>query len=193
MKDFRDDLLKLLLDHVGEFVDIAPLVDKYCGEGNTFDDGDNTKVKCRLNVNLHLRELKELGWINMTTQGGLSTSHRMNHDIGKREFTLNYPVKIRMTTKGELEYKALTKQNTQPVTNIQNFGNNSGIAIQGSDFSEADFLPKIKPTITPSVPDQNTAGKISLWRKVKKEVWAIIIGVLIIVIGGYILWKLGWI
>jgi len=191
MKDFRDELLKLLLDNVGEFVDITHLVDKYCGEGNTFDDGDETKVRCRLNINLHLRELKELGWINST--GELSTGHHMNHQIGKREFILDHRVKARMTTKGELEYKALTKQETPVVTNIQNIGTNSGVAIQSSDFSEANFLPITNPIITPSVPENKTAGKISLWRKVKKEIWVIFIGVVIMVVGTYIVWKLGWI
>ena len=113
MKDFRDELLELLLANVGEFIDIQPMVDKYCGEGNIFDNGDDTKIKCRLNINLHLRELKEMGWINMTTQGGLSTGHSFNQDIGKRQFIIDHQVKVRMTTKGEIEYKK-SKQIGEP-------------------------------------------------------------------------------
>ena len=113
MKDFRDELLELLLANVGEFIDIQPLVDKYCGKGNTFDEGDETKVKCRLNINLHLRELKEMGWILMTTQGGLGTGHSFNHALGKRQFILDNQVKVRMTTKGEIEYKK-AKHDPQP-------------------------------------------------------------------------------
>ena len=111
MKDFRDELLELLLAHVGELNDITPLVDKYCGAGNEFEDGDQTKIKCRLNINLYLRELKEMGWINITSE--LSTGHHMNHQTGKREFLLDYQVRARMTTKGEIEYKK-SKQIDEP-------------------------------------------------------------------------------
>ena len=154
MKDFRDDLLELLIANVGEFIDIQPLVDKYCGEGNIFDNHDDTKIKCRLNINLHLRELKEMGWINMTSQGGLSTAHSFNHDIGKRQFILDHQVKVRMTTKGEIEYKK-SKQIDEPriyhdnsitvgrdLTGIASTGNVSGDLTNNADDKESKSINK---------------------------------------------------
>lgn len=191
MKDFRDELLKLLLDNVGEFVDITHLVDKYCGEGNTFDDGDDTKIKCRLNINLHLRELKDLGWINMTTQGGLSASHKMNHDIGKRQFTLDYPVKVRMTTNGEIGYKAMIKQETPSVTNIQTIGVSNGIAAQQFDLKNLDAA--FQPTTNPPIVQNTEAAKHGIITSIGKWILNHIVAVIIAgLILAFIIYKLGW-
>lgn len=190
MKEFRDELLELLHTNVGEFIEITPLVVKYCGASNEFNNGDKIIINCRLNINNYLQELKEMGWINVT--GILSTSHMMNHRTGKREFTIDYPVKARITTKGELEYKALTNQAKQVVTNIQNIGANSGVIIQGTNSSDLVSLPITNTTITSKKNAKSSIEEISLWRKLKREFWKVIIGVIIIVIAAYIVWELGW-
>jgi hypothetical protein len=180
MKIFRDQLLELLLANVGEFVDLTTLIDKHCGVGNTFDNDDDTKIKCRLNVNLHLRELRDLGWINLNPQNGLSTSHSMNHEVGKRQFTLDYPVKARMTTKGEFEYKR-TKRESE-TSNIQNIGVNYGIAAQ---VSQLMTTPQIIKTTEES--HKGTLTSIGKW--MLNNIVAVIIAGLIL---AFIIYKLGW-
>ncbi len=192
MKEFRDDLLELLLAHVGEYIDITPLIDKYCGYGDEFESGDETKINCRLNINLHLRELKEMGWVNTT--GELNTGHHMNHQTGKREFILDYPVKVRMTMKGELKYKALTKQKNPTVTNIQHIGINSGAAIQGSTLFETDFQHSTNPTTVQNIETPSTGTKTSLGKFIINNiVWVIITTVIGGLIVGFLLYKFGWI
>ena len=115
MKDFRNELLEDLLAHSGEFIDIKYLTDKYCGEDNTFPPDDQSLIKCRLNVNLILRELTEMKWILLQPQWGLSSSHMLNHDTNRRYFTHEQPVKARLTTLGEVEYKK-SKQSTHQQT-----------------------------------------------------------------------------
>lgn len=195
MKDFRNELLELLYANSGEWVEVNPLLEKYCGTETSFDPDDHTLLDCRNNITNDLRELKnQMGWIYLHPEG-YNTGHQLNHETGKRQFLFNDVVRAKMTMKGELEYGKIKKEEVvvSPVTNIQNIGTNSGIAIHGSDFSEATFLPNTNPIITPNVPENKTTWKISLWRKVKKEVWVIIVGVIIMVIGTYIVWKLGWI
>lgn len=143
MREFRNDLLDMLLAE-GGFVDIKPLVNKYCGEENYFEDGDNTKVSCRLNINLVLRELKEMNWINTT--GDLSTGHHMNHEIGKREFILDYPVKARMTTTGEMEYNKIKKEQVKEKPSIQIGEGFSGVFIQDSDLRDSMIGNKVTHT-----------------------------------------------
>jgi len=105
MKDFRNELLEDLLTHSGEFIDIKYLLDKYCGEDNTFEPTDQSLIKCRLNINLVLRELKEMKWILLQPQWGLSSSHMLDHSTNRRYFTHEQSVKARLTTHGEIEYK----------------------------------------------------------------------------------------
>lgn len=113
MKGFKDELLEDLLNHSGEFVDIKYLTDKHCGEDNTFEPADQRLIKCRLNINLVLGELKEMKWILIQPQWGLSSSHMLNQDTNRRYFTHEQPVKVRLTTQGEIEYKKM-KQTAQP-------------------------------------------------------------------------------
>lgn len=115
MKDFRDELLEDLLAHSGEFIDIKYLTDKYCGEDTTFAPDDQSLIKCRLNINLVLRELVEMKWILLQPQWGLSASHKLNHDTNRRYFTHEQLVKARLTTLGEVEYKK-SKQLSNPQT-----------------------------------------------------------------------------
>jgi hypothetical protein len=189
MKAFRDELLELLVDNVGEFIEVSPLVDKYCGQGSTFDDGDETKIRCRQAINLHLRELKDLGWINLTPQNGLSTAHSMNHDIGKRQFSLDYAINARMTTKGEIEYKK-SKQEQAP-TNTQNIGVNYGIASQSSDLR--DLQAAFQPITTPHTVQNIATPKQGIMTSIGKWILDNIIGVIIAgLILGFIIYKLGW-
>lgn len=195
MKDLRDELLEYLFQHSGEMVDILFIVKR---KVNVDNDGICTQedINRLLSVNVVLRELERMDWINCYPKGGIMTaSTGVPTDPNKRKLLWPISLQARMTTNGELEYKKLKKEEQQPpsVTNIQNIGNNSGVAIQGSDFSEANFLPNTNPIITPNVEQNNTAGKMSLWTKLKKEVWSIVIGVIIILIGAYIVWKLGWV
>lgn len=177
MTGFRNELLELLLAHIGQFVELKELVAKYCGDGNMFEDGDYTKVNCRLNINLDLRELKGMGWINLTPQDGLSTSHRMNHGIGKREFTLDYNIKARMTTKGEVEYRRYKQENESQTRGVKIGDGFSGVFIQDSFLRESPIASNV--TQHPSTNAKASAISM-LWKfmdnPIVKVVLAIITG-----------------
>lgn len=134
MKDFRDELLEFLFVHSSENMDIKPLTDKYCGEDTTFDTYDETKPKCRLRINTVLRELKDMGWITLYPQGGMSTAHGYNQELNKRQFIMDETVRVRMTMTGEIEYKKLKQEPIPQVYNdnsIKVAGNLSGNANTG--------------------------------------------------------------
>lgn len=136
MKDFRNELLEDLLAHSGEFIDIKYLTDKYCGQEDTFHYQDETIVRCRLKLNLVLRELKDMGWIMLYPQGGMSTAHTYNRELDKRQFIIDEPLKARMTTQGEIEYKK-SKQIPLPQTyndnSINVAGDVSGVVTRGDN------------------------------------------------------------
>lgn len=113
MRDFRNELLEDLLANSGEFIEIKYLTDKYCGTQTEFDPHDTDISQCRLSINRVLRELKEMKWIDLYPSGGMSTAHSVNQAMGKRQFINDIPVKVRMTTQGEIKYKK-TRQKQQP-------------------------------------------------------------------------------
>lgn len=126
----------------------------------------------------------------------LNNFNRINEgDITNTLTTLdNWTIEAKLTMEEKEKMDKEEKSKEQPVTkNTLHIGTNYGVVAQDSDLSGADIRPKIKPVITPSIEINNTAGKTSLWTKFKKDAWAIIIGVVIMIIGGYILWRLGWI
>jgi hypothetical protein len=192
MKEFRNELLELLLASVGDFIDITDLLNKYCGIDNDFESDDETKIQRRLKINLHFRELKEMGWI--ITTGELSTAHHMNHQSGKREFSLDQKVKARMTTKGELEYNGFKKQEKTDTSQVTIGHQFSGVFINASDLYETDFRPILNSTTTYNSELSGTRPKTSLWKFILNNIiWVIITTVIGGLIVGYLLYKLGWI
>jgi len=192
MKNFRDELLQVLFDHAGDWIDLTQLVAKYCGEGNTFDNGDETKIKCRLNINLDLIELREkMEWINLSPQNGLSAAHKFNHDIGKREFILDYPVKARMTHRGQVEYKKSKESDIKH--NVHIGGDFTGVLLQNSDVSNTNFRPEINPANKQNIADKN----MSLWAKFKKLIFRNIEVIIGLVVAGllvaYLAYRFHWV
>jgi hypothetical protein len=190
MKDFRDDLLEQLLEHSGEYVDIMPIVEKHFGEIKTFESDDDTVPRNRLKINEILRELAQMNWIKVTPQNGFSNGHHMNHQIMKREYILDHPVKARMTTQGEIEYKKVKREQEQKLS-IHVSGDIVG-SIVGSHAHDLDFRPKINPTI-PAVAEPNKAGqKISLGKWIIKHIVPIIITICSGLLIAYLAYRFGW-
>ena len=189
MKDFRNELLELLLSHSTEFVDINHLTDKFCGEGSIYTE---EKSKSRLKVNLILRELAKMDWINLYPTGGLSTAHSFNQNSGQREFLHDQPVKARLTTHGEVEYKKSKQDTTPQVQNVQNIGTNYGNASQSHNSSDT-FLQAFQPTINPPTAPTTPATKDGIISSVGKWIFKNIIVVIIVtIISAFIIYKLGW-
>jgi len=190
MAAFRDELLEYLLRNSGQFVDIKELVHKQCGEDQTFEQNDQTLPRCRLNVNLVLRELNEMGWINLTPTNGLSTGHHLNHETNRREFIFDVPVKARLTTKGEIEYKQLIQPPPPPAGHTVVIGGNStGDILLHSQKSTTSLDFDHRPAETPQA---NTTNKKNIWASIGKwmldNIWKIVVGVAI----AFIAYKLGF-
>src|ERR1039457_6625633 len=103
MKEFKNELLEYLLEHSVEIVDLTPIIQKYCGIDNTFDQNDDTLIRCRLSVNRILIELDKMDWIYLMPKHGLFTGHRLNHETMRREFLIDEPVQAGFKTLGEIE------------------------------------------------------------------------------------------
>jgi hypothetical protein len=189
MKEFRKELLELLISHSGEFVDITHLTNKYCGE-NYFDTEE--KCNCRLNVNTILRELALMNWINLSPKSGISTMYSRNQETGIDEFTNDNPVKARLTTHGELEYKKSKQDTTPHVQNVQNIGTNYGNASQSSNSSDT-FLQAFQPTINPPiVPTTEATKQCTITSAGKWILKNIIVVIIVTVISAFIIYRLGW-
>ena len=188
MKEFRTELLELLISHYGEFISINYLTDKYCGEGSLYTEG---KCKKRLSANLVLRELAGMNWINLYPDGGLSTAHAYNQNSSLREFIQDEPIKARLTTYGEVEYKKTKQDNASQVHNVQNIRTNYGIAAQSSDLKnlQAAFHPIATPQIVQNIatPKQGIITSIGKW--VLDNIIGVIIAGLIL---GFLIYILGW-
>lgn len=194
MKEFRKELLELLYANSGDYVDINPIMEKYCGTETSFDTGDYSLVKCRNKISADLIELKsKMGWINLT-RDGYNTGHHLNHTTGKREFLFNDIIKAQMTMKGELEYGKMKKEETtvSPITNIQHIGTNSGVAIQSSVLDEAAFLPSTNPTTVQNIEAPRTGTKTSLGKFIMNNIVVIVVTVIAGLIVGFLLYKFGW-
>lgn len=194
MKEFRNELLELLYANTGKWIEVNPLLEKYCGTETSFAPDDHTLLNCRNNITADLRELKnQMGWIYLHPEG-YNTGHHLNHDTGKRQFLFNDVVKAKMTMKGELEYGKIKKEEAAlpPITNIQNIGTNSGVAIQGSALSEIDFRPSINPPTEQNIEAPKQGKNTSGGKLIKKR----IVEIIVMVIGGLILafliFKFGW-
>ena len=159
MKEFRDELLEELLAKSGEFIDIEHLLIKYCGEDRTFEPNDQTLIKCRLKMNLVLAELKKMEWILLDPQWGFSSSHKLDQYSNRRYYTLEMPVRVRLTTHGEIEYKK-SKQSSQPqtyhdnsihvgrdITGIANTGTVHNDIINNAEDTEAKSINKKSLTV----------------------------------------------
>ena len=190
MTEFREELLEYLLAHSGAFVDIQHLHNKYCGEGNTFEEGDETKSRCRGNLNMALNDLVKMDWIAIYPTSGFSISHRrMHQEYPLREFTNDIPVQVRLNTYGEIEYKKLKIQSLPQEPTIKvgdNFtGNLSGGNMTGNQSDFSTHLPA-------ETPQANTTKKASTIRKVVKwlleNLWKIILALII----AYLTYKLGF-
>jgi hypothetical protein len=179
MTDFRNELIESLLSQSGQLVDITNLISKYCGDNNSFEPKDETLIKYRLNINRVLTELKEMGWLNVQPSYGLTTAHKLNHETGRRQYTLEEPVKVRLTTKGEFEYKKL-KQDT--ASNIQNIGVNNGIATQQSGVSQQIHISQL------AAEAKKDSFWIRVWKWILRNAGLILIGLIL----SYLTYKFGW-
>jgi hypothetical protein len=189
MRAFKNELLEYLLENSGQSVDIKHIVDKYCGEDATFDPNDQTLVSCRLNINLVLRELVEMKWINMYPTNGLSTGHHLNHETNRREFINDIPVKARMTTIGEMGYNQSIRTIPPPGHTVIIGGNSSGDVLVNSQKSTESFDFAQRPAEIPHAKANNSK---SIWSTIFKwifdKIWIIISGLLI----AYLAYKLGF-
>ena len=165
MKDFRDELLEVLVAKPAEFIDIKYLTDKYCGEDNTFEVGDETKSRSRLRANMILRELKEMGWINMQPQGGMSTASGYNHALNKRQFLMDEPVRARLTTHGEIEYKRFKKGDEPQPKGINITGDVIGSMVGSQSLEQAFISPTTQKTNNnkPHNPPKRSWLEITAW------------------------------
>lgn len=157
MKEFRDELLDYLMSQSG-FVSITPLKNKYCPNPAIFKlEDQESYCKLRLGMNHILRELKTMGWIDITEEFGTGTSYP--HIEGMRHFTFDPDVKARMTTKGEIEYKK-SKQVDEPriyhdnsitvgrdLTGIASTGNVGRDLTNNAEDKESKFINKKSLTI----------------------------------------------
>lgn len=188
MKDFRDELLEALLANPVEVIDIKYLTDKYCGEDDTFEAGDETKSKCRLRINRILRELEKMEWINLQPQGGMSTAHAYNHALNKRQFLDYGPVKVRLTTKGEIEYKKSKLDTAPQKPSIHVGGDFKGVLTSGDATNPTYFeahLPADTPQANINKP-KSRIKSIGIW--MLDNIWKIISGLLV----AYIAYRLGF-
>lgn len=190
MKEFRDDLLELLSNNSGEFVEITDLVDKYCGKGNTFDPDDCTKIECRQSINRHLNELREMGWIDVNPNV-LSTSHHMIEGQNLRQFMLDYRVRARLKTKGEINYKSM-KRGQHEINSISIGDGFSGTLITNTTVSHSTLNTLGQIRTEQKSPEKQKFFK-RLFKFLLNHIAAIIVGIISAVIAGYILWKMGWI
>lgn len=181
MKEFRDELLELLLKNSGEFISIKKLTDKYCGEDGLCSEEMLSK---RLNVNLILRELVTMNWIDLAPRGGLSTTHTYNSNTRQQEFINDKPVRARLNTYGEIEYKKSQYLGIPQVQNVQNIGANYGIANQLPELKDSQI--NINQSQGENHPKQNLT--MSLWKWLFKHVIEIVIGL----IAAFLIYKLGW-
>lgn len=133
MSAFRNELLEMLLAHSGQFIDIQDLINKYCGSDTTFAPEDHTLIRCRLHLNLILRELKNMEWILLSPQWGMSSAHMLNHETGRRYFIHDQRVQARLTTKGELEYKQSKYMEQVKGQSVTVTGDNKGQIVLGGD------------------------------------------------------------
>lgn len=197
MNGFRKELLELLYANSGEYVDVNPLMEKYCGTETSFETGDYTLVNCRNNITTDLRELKnQMGWICLHPEG-YNTGHQLNHDTGKRQFLFNDRVKAKMTMKGELEYGKIKKDEINEPKNetgIKIGDGFSGVFVHSSDLSETDFRPSINPTTVQNIEAPRTGTKTSIGKFIMNNiVWVVITTVIAGLIVGFLLYKFGWI
>lgn len=182
MKDFRNDLLELLLEHSGEYVDIMPLIEKHFGDIYTFEQENDYAPKSRGKINDLLRELTEMKWINTIPPGGLSRSHHMNQQTMKREFIFDYSVKAKMTTKGEIEYKKAKKEEEPANPSIHVGGNFAGVLntgeIKDSQVSVSLSNKEDKPEASNQIPPKKRSSTLSMWVKIIIGISAIVSAIL---------------
>ena len=167
--------------HTSDFTDITFLTEKYGATGD-FDGNDDTIVKNRLNINLVLRELKDMGWINLAPQNGLATGHMRNQVTNKREFILDAPVKARLTTKGEMEYKQSKQSAETTKGHSVNIGGDSHAPIMVNSDGSFQVLNQ-----HPKEETKKDSGIKKFGKWILENIWKIAIGVLI----AYICVKLG--
>lgn len=109
--DFKEDLLEFIFDKPLQYVDITEIYKKHYGDAIYFSEEEiNKTVKDRLKIAQILNDLKEMGWISFTPNYGFSTGHhRIFPNSTAFEFTLKDKVLVRLSTKGQLEYKKVRR------------------------------------------------------------------------------------
>ena len=133
-----------------------------------------------------------MNWINLYPNGGLSTAHTYNQNIGQREFLHEEPIKARLTTHGEVEYKKSKQDTSSQVHTVQNIGTNYGNASQSHNSSDT-FLQAFQPTINPPTAPTTDATKQGIITSAGKWIFKnIIIVIIVTIISAFIIYKLGW-
>lgn len=188
MNQFRDELLEYVLIHSGEIVDIKFLTDKYCGESNVFDYGDESISRCRLSINRVLAELMDMGWVNVLPTHGMSTIHSLNHQLNKRQYTMDYPLKVRMTTKGELEYKKSKNEDVNQNNSINIGGDFIGNANTGISNTQSSRVANLA---TP-IPDKKHKTIMNILSIVSKWIFDNFIKIIVGVMSAYIIYRMGF-
>lgn len=189
MNDFKIELLEFLINNPGQTIDIRLLAEKYCGIESYFDlEEQQQKVRCRQSINEVLIDLAKTNWIALNPSSGLSTGTGHNASMNKRYFLLDNPVQVRLTTKGEMEYKQLRKID-EPKGHTFNISEVSGNIMIATDHANQTtaFEKKSSENITPK---ENKFVKALV--KIMTWLWDNVIKILVSVIAGYILYKMGW-
>lgn len=194
MRDFRNELLEELLTHSGGFIDIGHLLNKFGGDDNMFDPNDQTLIKCRLKINLVLSELKDMKWILIDPRWGFSSSHKLDPYSNRRYFTYEQPVRARLTTLGEVEYKKSKQEQPKPTNEIKIGDGFSGVLVHNSDLSETDFRPITNPTTVQNIEAPSTGTKTSIGKFIMNNIiWVTITTIIGGLIVGFLIYKFGWI
>lgn len=187
MREFRNELLEYLMSQSG-FVSLTDLKNKYCNNPPVFKlEDQESYCKLRLGMNHILRELKKMDWIETT--GEFSTGTGYPHIEGMRHFILDYEVKARITTKGEIEYNRIKKETTKEKPSVHIGEGFSGVFIQDSELRESPIISSINkpPSNTP-----NTNAKPGLSELITKHIGKFIIAVFTALVIAYIIFKLKW-
>jgi hypothetical protein len=143
---------------------------------------DRQKAKSLMNETLELGSVLGL-WVSQKSGYGDSVLVRANIELMKL-FKGNGGFDEHFHTK-EVDEKS------GGATYHTNIGTFTGTFVQGSDFSEADFRPEIKPKtkeIVQPIPHAKRNLLSSIGRLMLKYTWQIFIALFV----AYIIYKLGW-
>jgi hypothetical protein len=141
-------------------------------------------LKCRLKLNLVLRDLVNAGWITIYPNNGFSSGTGYNAEFDMRQIIMDVPVQAKLNTKGQLEYNQL-KELGKPKGHTFNIGENKGqIAMATDNATQSLDNARISPH-TQYTTNNNPANP-------PKRSWLEILAWIVGIIAGIIaIWEFG--